>query len=166
MSQQPVPSMLRPLGLAQVLTPPDRRLDAAPLFDVLLIAAMFFILGSRFIFAPGLSIVLPESTLPDLTGVSAVDVLTVKDRNFIIYRETKYSLATLTQAMGATDFERLPENAYLLVRADEGVDMETFIAISQLAREAGYQGVQLAAREQSARAESFEEDIPAPSLFP
>lgn len=167
MSQPPVPSILRPLGLSQVLAIPDRRLDATPLFDVLLIVIMLFVMGSRFIFAPGLSIALPESPLPNLDGVSTVDVLTAKSRNFIIFRETKFTLSSLEKSMTAANFERPPKDAFLLVRADENVDMETFIAISQLARMAGYGGVQLAAREPAADAGQVFEEEPSPqTLFP
>ncbi|MGE9293530.1 MAG: ExbD/TolR family protein [Puniceicoccales bacterium] len=162
----PIPSILRPLGLTQLLATPDKRLDATPLFDVLLIIAMFFVLGSRFVFAPGLSVALPVSPVSDLGGISTVDVLTVKSRDFIIYRETKYTLSSLEKSMTSATYENPPRDAYLLVRADEGVDMETFIAISKLARVAGYSGVQLAAREPEAGVgQVFEEEVPKPSLF-
>lgn len=166
MSQQPIPSLLRPLGLTQLLAPPDKRLDATPLFDVLLIVAMFFVLGSRFVFAPGLTISLPESPVSNLGGISTVDVLTVKNRDFIIYRETKFTLSSLEKAMTTATFVPPPRDAYLLVRADESVDMETFIAISKLSRAAGYTGVQLATRESVANfGEVFEDESTIPRLF-
>lgn len=147
--KQTLPSSLRPLGLHRVLTPPERSLDIAPLFDVLLIFLMFLLLGSRFVFAPGLSIALPESSEKRLSGIPTVDVLTVKSDQFIIFQGRKYTLKTLARQFDEGRTAPLPEGAFLLVRADQVVDMQTFARISELAKAIGYTGVQLAVREEA-----------------
>lgn len=144
---QTLSSGLRPLGLQQILTVPERRLDAVPLFDVLLLGFMFLMLGSRFIFAPGLSVELPQSSYQALGGVPTVDVLTAKNANFLIFQGTKYNLDGFERFLASDLWESPPADSYLLLKADQSLDLQTFVALSQMAKAAGYEGVQLAVRD-------------------
>lgn len=159
-----LPSPLRPLGLHQALTVPDKRLDAVPLFDVLLIAIMFLLLGSRFVFAPGLTVELPTLRSQESAGVPTVDVLTVKGENFIIFQGTKHTLDGLAKILASPDSE-IPPEAVLLLRADRSVDLETFLAIASLAREAGYSAVQIAARTPAPDSSPLLAQPPDPARF-
>ncbi|WOO42536.1 ExbD/TolR family protein [Rubellicoccus peritrichatus] len=164
--EQTVSSGLRPLGLQQALSVPERRIDFVPLFDVLLLGFMFFMLGSRFVFAPGISIELPQSAQQTLGGIPTLDVLTVKNDNFLIFQGTKYSLDGLELFLASDLWEQPPADSYLLLKADQSVDLQTFVSISQMAKTAGYAGVQLAVKDPGEESRSGLDETSSNLLFP
>ncbi|MGE9296277.1 MAG: ExbD/TolR family protein, partial [Puniceicoccales bacterium] len=120
---------------------------------IVLIAFMLTLLGSRFVFAPGSQValeeglVLPESSMEQLTGVPTVDVLTLLQEDRLIYRGKFMSLETWTGLLAEGDVAaRKENNAILLVKADARVTLQAFLRISDRAREAGYTRVQIAER--------------------
>lgn len=142
-------SLSRPFELHQILTPPERRLDAAAMMDVLLIALFISLLGSRFIFAPGVTADLQlPTTAQDLPGV-AVDavlvVLNAKDENMHIFNDSVYRLSALPQALEEyVSDEGEGQNAVLLLKVDAGVPSGTLFQITEFARKAGFAQVQFA----------------------
>lgn len=137
-------SLTRPLELERHLTPPDRRIDVAPLFDTLLICLMFLLLGSRFIFAPGESIQLPVMQEGLAAGVPTVDVLTYKSDELMILDARVITLERWEQ-----EIERglTAGSGALLVKADRELPLQTLLRLAELARNAGYTSLQIAANE-------------------
>ena len=145
-------SLTRPLELEKTLTLPERRIDAVPMIDVLLIALFIMALGSRFIYAPGvgvdLSLQLPASAGTFIEAVPTdaaltVKVLTAKQDNLYIFDGSIYSLNTLEQMF--KDYKQLEEGtATLLVKADKSVAIDTLVKIADLARTARFAKIQLA----------------------
>ena len=140
-------SLIRPLELERELTRPRYYLDVAPLFDVLLIALMFTLLGSYYIFPPGLSISLPVSPQRQLPGLPATQVLSIKNNNFLLFNGMRFTLQEFTQYLKHYRFKDIDGgDAVLLVKADEDVDIQTFVWVSGIAHEAGFSIIQLAAK--------------------
>ena len=121
---------------------PDKRIDVAPLFDVLLISLLFLLLGSRFIFAPGETISLPILQAQDAAGVATVSVLTYKSDELMILDG---SITTLDRWKQQIARSKTPAEGVLLVKADRELPLQTLLRLAELAREAGYSGLQIAA---------------------
>lgn len=82
-------SFSQPLGLHKHLKTPGQSLEVVPLFTVLLLALMMTLLGSRFIFAPGLTVELPRaasSAASQSVVLPAISVLTLLKDNSLIYK--------------------------------------------------------------------------------
>ena len=138
----------------------DVGLEFAPLFDILLIALLFTLIGSCFITAPGFGINLsggqaagghrsllelpqtaPGKALSGVTVDESVSVLNIRGKAMIIFQGHIYSEDTFAQAM--KDFKA---KGTLLVKMDKSVDAQTFLRICQLAKESGFERAQIAAK--------------------
>lgn len=145
-------SLVQPLELQRRLRTPPAGPDVASLIDILLIAFMLSLLGSRFVFAPGSTVALddlelPQSSQPSLAGVPTVDVLTLLQDDRLIYRGQFMSAEKWSTLINDGDRDaRRASNAILLVKADGRVSLQAFLRISNRAREAGYTRVQIAER--------------------
>lgn len=124
----------------------DPSIESAALFNVLLIALMFTLLGSRFIVAPGVSLGFLEDAPGKLSGVVAdgdIDVLSARGDDMIVFDGKIYSLKNFGEML-----ERNPRknsNATLLIKADKNVDAQTILKICQMAKSGGFARVHLAA---------------------
>lgn len=157
-------SLSQPLGLHKHLSQPSRGLDIVPLFDVLLIALMLTLLGSRFIFAPGVSVDLPQAAT---TGSATAEpgasmaVLTLLKDNSLIYGGRLLSVENFEREahnseLSARTAEAVAEAAtpeppvgeqslrVLLIKSDAGVSLGTVLRVMNAARAAGYDRVQIA----------------------
>jgi biopolymer transport protein ExbD len=135
-------SLTRPLELERHLTPPSRRLDVAPLFDVLLICVMFLLLGSRFVSAPGEGIQLPVMAGGAPAGVATVAVLTYKSDEMMILDGRVITLEGWQRLIERGDSAG---EGVLLVKADADLPLQTLLRLAELARLAGYSALQIAA---------------------
>jgi len=151
-------SLVQPLELQRRLRTPPTGPDVAALIDILLIAFMLSLLGSRFVYSPGSTMALdelelPQSTQSQLAGAPTVDVLTLLQDDRLIYRGQFISVDKWALQLddGARESRRA-SNAILLVKADARISLQAFLRVSNLAREAGYTRVQIA--ERPAEAES------------
>lgn len=147
-------SLCRPLELDKALTVPERGLNVGAIFDVLLIALFLSLLGSRFVFAPGLTVDLgldlPQTAQENLKGlptdaVLTVKVLTTKRDNMHIFNGTIYTMPHLEQMF--REYQKSNPDArqtILLLKMDKSVTIETQVRIFDLARLAGFAYVQLA----------------------
>lgn len=136
----------------------EARLEAVPLFNVLLVAILLVLTGSRFIFAPGLSVELsePESgvaatevlSLPvtgnAMLGAETTAVLTVKSDTMFIFEghiyESLEDIFSSKNPHGMTPEKR----GTLLVKLDRAVSVQGLFKIAELARNAGFMSLQIA----------------------
>lgn len=145
-------SLVQPLELQRHLRTPATGPDVAALFDILLIAFMLTLLGSRFVYAPGSTValddlVLPESAAAQTPGVTTVDVLTLLQDDRLIYQGQFMSAVAWSRLVDSGDLEARQKNqAVLLVKADARVSLQAFLDIANHARAAGYVRVQIAER--------------------
>lgn len=136
-----------PFALKKYLKSPDLKLDPLPLVDLCLIALFFVLLGSRFIFSPGVTLDLPRSETNPLTGVPTVAVLSIQGSEMLLFEERVYKLDGLKSVL--TQFVEHNKNPkpVLLVKMNRDVKVQTFLTVCDFAREAGFEAVQIAARQ-------------------
>lgn len=139
----------RPLDLQSRLKPPSHRFNTLPLFDILLIALFFSLLSSRFVLSPGLVVNLPQGG--GGPGLPASAVLTVRSDDMLLFEGQILSVARLEGVLSEHLSRRGETN--LLIYFDREVSMQTLLAVSEIAREAGVARIQLAAEPDEAEAE-------------
>lgn len=126
-------------------------LSVFAIFDVLLIALMFFMLSSKYILASGVlmelntGIILPEVEKDAVGGVVAEDsisVLNIRGKGMIFFGGKVFNEEAFAREMK----NYKPRGEILLVKADVGVSGQTLLNISVLAKEAGFKSIQIAAK--------------------
>ncbi|PWM28214.1 MAG: hypothetical protein DBX55_10065 [Verrucomicrobia bacterium] len=148
------------VNLTSRLNAQESFIDAVALFDVLLIALMLTLSGSRFAAAPGISIDLPELAGEPLGGELALTdadlaVLNAKSDTMLIYNGTIYTPQAFEKRMLADKKGKSEDSrGTLLVKADKSVSSQTLLRICRLAKEGGYSRVHIAARESKSNEEN------------
>jgi biopolymer transport protein ExbD len=133
--------LARPLNLEAHLRRPPRSFDLIFLLDGCLIVLFFVLLGSRFVLAPGIPVLLPESSAA-FPGASASLVVSMQRDNMIVFQDGLYDLNGFRLALARA--ARQEPNLTLLVRADRQVSIQAFMDLCAAARAAGVIQVQLA----------------------
>jgi biopolymer transport protein ExbD len=138
----------RPLDLASRLRPPPQNFDAWFYVNVGLIVLAFFVLGSRFVLAPGFGVdfQLPEMAEAKAQAVRTTHDIAVNDAGLIIAEEGSITLKRLGEWL--KEEAGTTKDPGLLVRADGGVKSSQLAKIVELARAAGFRVV-VAAQEPS-----------------
>lgn len=150
----------RPMRLAARLRRPDTGLDFTTLATVLLLALMLsFPVGSRFVYAPGLtvgvagpdgvpaSLALPVSHADKLPGAATTDTVTIlalKNDDMAIWNGRIRTLAKLEEDFASAPPAPGVSRGTLLIKADKSVSMQTFFEVVGLARRAGFTSVHIA----------------------
>ena len=144
-----------PFTLKKHLKSPDLRMDPLPFIDLCVIALFFFLLGSRFIFSPGMTLDLPRSEANPLTGIPTVAVLSIQGSDMLLFEERVYNLKTIKPVL--TQFIESNKNPkpVLLVKMDRNVNIQTFLTVCDFARGAGFNGVQVAAQKTNNQQDPF-----------
>ncbi len=140
-----------PINIMSKVNKDGFTLSVFAIFDVLLIALMFFMLSSKYILASGVmldlntGIVLPEASKSTVGGVFADDsisVLNVRGKGMIFFDGKVFNEEAFAREMK----NYKPRGEILLVKADVGVSAQTLLNISMLAKEAGFKSIQIAAK--------------------
>ena len=139
---------MRDINTSALVRKADASIDCVALFDILLIALMLTLVGSRFVLAPGLS--MENAPLPSISASNGavtdaeLSVLSAKSPSMIIYDGAIFNMAGLFKKMG--DNKVRNPHAVLLVKADKNVTAQTIIDIASAAKSAGFKRIQLAAK--------------------
>lgn len=144
----------RPFDFEAHLHPKSRRLDVVPFIDACLIVIFFSLFGSSYVFAPGITINLPESRTAALDALPVYEVLTVGEiegAERILFDGRIFSLETFRQGLLNSGPDR--GETTLLVRMDQAVSVRTLSEVCDIARAAGFREIQIAA-EPSAKDEA------------
>jgi biopolymer transport protein ExbD len=128
-----------PLDLKSHLHPPNFRMNVVPCIDILLICLSMFLMSSKYITAPGVSVDLPSAFHVESKGVSSV--LTVMRDNMLIYEGRIYSIDEFKRAMRSNPLEQ----EVLLFKLSKDVPMQTFLNLCDIVRESGVKQIQIAA---------------------
>lgn len=146
----------RPLDLVSRLSQPPRDLDFFAWVNVAVITLFFMLLGSRFVLAPGVpigvgdieegAVQLPVAGAPVEVPAQTSVVVSYRSENYILFEGGMYSLPDLKKQM--IDYVKKHPGAVLLIRADRQVSVQAFFDLCDMARAAGFAGVQAAAEPQ------------------
>src|SRR5687767_6406301 len=130
----------RPLDLASRLRPPPRSFDGLFFVNVGALVLFFYLFGSHFVLAPGLSV---NFRLPTAAGANAsakvpTHVISVLATGQIFTSHGAPSRTLAEMPDYFAEQARGTENPVLLVRGDAGVPTSWMVAISSAAEEAGF----------------------------
>lgn len=134
-----------PLGLRAKIKAPSIEIEAIPFINVLCIAFFITLLSSKYLFAPGLTIELPESSESKIKGTTTNAILSVSQTNMVFFEGNIYTLETIEQAF--IDFIKKTSisSPTLLAKINKGTDVDVFFKICEMAHKAGFSNIQLAA---------------------
>jgi len=133
----------------RMASPPAAGLDAVPFLDLLLIALFAGLNLSRFVLAPGAAVQLPTSGSHQILAAGPAAVLTVDRNQLYFFEGSKFTAATLEPRL--REFLRSHPSAQgtaeavLVIKADATITADTLFWLMDLAREAGFSQVHLAA---------------------
>lgn len=97
----------------------------------------------------GLGINLPTTLEPTYANLSTAAVLTIKSEELIFFEDEKLSMRELPQRL-ANSLAALPkEKSMLLVKADAMIPAKDLLRICDLAQQAGFASIQIAAELES-----------------
>ena len=142
-----------PLDLRRHLSEIDRRFDFVPFIDLILVGLFSVILGSRFVFAPGLDVELPKVDSEVLTVLPTAAVLTIRENKMILFEGDRVRIGGLEQKLGEYMTKKKFDKTILLVKSDQSVEVRILLEILDLARRSGFSRVQIAAEEKVSTAE-------------
>ncbi len=137
------------VNLTSRLASKESFLDAAALFDVLLIALMLTLVGSRFVLAPGLGIDLSvldgEISPSDMsTADSDLSVLNARSNTMFVYDGAIYTPESFEKQMRKD--AKSANRGTLLVKADRSLSAEQLMGICRMAKAGGFSKIRLAAK--------------------
>jgi len=144
--------LINPLGLEGSLKGANSRAGWVPWVDCLLIGLGFVLLGSRFLFAPGVEIQLPSFGGP-LPGVPVASVLSVRSGNMVIFEDAVFTERGLEAYLAEEKVRRAQvsleelDRGVMLVQVDRDVSMQVFLRICEIAYASGFSKIQVASVE-------------------
>ena len=143
-----------PLNLDAKVKEHNRYFDAFPFIDLCLIGLFIALFNSKFIFAPGVNIELPQIISQELQGVPATSVLTMRENDMIIFEGQIFNIDSLKKRLMKFSIEEERTNPILLVKLDKNVNVQQMMKILDIARPY-FSRVQLAADEKTQEADIF-----------
>jgi biopolymer transport protein ExbD len=142
-STRPAGHYTAPLGLLGELKTPALRLDAVPVLDLFALALLFGLLFTRFVMVPGVQVDLPEAELQMQPSTLPVAVLTIGNRGMLLFNGRVFEQNNL-EAGFREHIEARPEReVVLLVKTQGSFDMQRFLDLCRMARDAGFVEVQI-----------------------
>ncbi|MCF3650702.1 ExbD/TolR family protein [Synoicihabitans lomoniglobus] len=147
----------RPLDLASRLRPPPRSMDAVFYANVVLLGLFFAFFGSRFVLSPGVALLQTDFAMPasmdaTVAAVSTTAVISVLGPDMVFTDAGRMTYAELALWLPGQVARGGEAESRLLVRADARVSARDLMRLSDLARGAGFSGVQLALESKPANA--------------
>jgi biopolymer transport protein ExbD len=139
-----------PLELQSRLSPAPRDLDFFAWVNVGVIVLFFGLLGSRFVLAPGMAIDVTGENVIDLPQIAGAKrdadkasvVVSYRRDNVILFEGGMYNLSELRKHMES--YAKSHPGTVMLVRADRQVSIQAFADLCEMARQIGFERVQLA----------------------
>lgn len=137
-------SFTEPFGLTARLKRPTIKMDLVPVLDLLVIALFFGLLFTRFVMVPGLRVELPKSELKMSLSNLPVAVLTIGNGGMLFFDGAVFELNSIRRG-----FEKHHEGAQghdvvLLIKTEGSMNLQLFLELCQMAKEAGFVQVQIA----------------------
>lgn len=139
-------SVSEPFAFRRRLRETDTRLDFIPVLDLIVIAMLLSLMFTRFVTLPGVRVDLPTTEMRMEQMQQNVAVLTVGNNGMLFFDGAVFEAGNIADGFEAY-LEKLGKpGGVLLVKADFAMEMQEFLRVCELAREAGFIQVQLAGR--------------------
>lgn len=145
-------NIIHPLHLEASLRGANSRVGWVPWVDCLLICLGLILLSSHFLFPPGVGMTLPSFSGP-LAGKPVAAVLSARSGNMIIFEDSVFTERGLQSYLEGQNADRKAQGlapvdrGVLLVQLDQSVSVQVFLNICELAYNAGFSEIQIAATE-------------------
>ena len=146
-----------PLNLDAKVKEQNRYFDSMPFIDLCLIGLFIALFNSKFIFAPGFNIELPQIISQELVGVPTTSVLTMRENDMIIFEGQIFNIDSLQKRLMSYSIEEERINPILLVKLDKNVKVQQLMKILDIARPY-FSSVQLAADERKQEVDIFSKE--------
>ena len=134
-----------PFGLKRYLTPPKMKLDLVPVIDIIVLTLLTSLLFTRYLILPGVRVDLPKTELSIQQSASDVTVLTIANSGMLFFAGSVYEQNSIEQAFQKYFDDSRSKSPVLLVKADASMDIQQFLELCQMAQDAGFSEVQIAA---------------------
>ena len=116
---------------------------AVILFDIFLICLIFFLVGSRFILAPGTSIDLPSSKEIMIEGSTSSEVLSIRENEKVIYKNRWLDISEFEKLLKKEPLS-IDQRAILLIKGDSETSLKNLLRIIEIAKKGGFIKVHIA----------------------
>lgn len=133
------------LDLKKHLKPPRMKLDLIPVLDLMVLTLMISLLFTRYLMIPGVRVDLPKTEFSIQQNASSVAVLTISNGGMLFFAGSVYEQNSIGQAFQRYFDTHSAESPVLLVKAEASMDIQQFLQLCQMAQEAGFYEVQIAA---------------------
>jgi biopolymer transport protein ExbD len=130
---------------------PDHFLDFWAFANVGLIIFFLYLLGSRFIFSPGITVDLPQITGP-LTAVPTTGILSLSNDHLFFFDGHILSRENLNDALREFLAHHPQRPAILLIRPDKSLSSELLCQVCAIAKRSGFEQIQIACLEKDEKA--------------
>ncbi len=142
-------SFVEPFGLIARLKRPTIKLDVVPVLDLLVIALFFGLLFTRFVMVPGLKVELPKSELKMSLSKLPVAVLTIGNGGMLFFDGAVFELNSIMRGFEKHHENMLGKDIVLFIKTEGSMDLQLFLELCQMAKEAGFVQVQIAGEHMS-----------------
>lgn len=153
--------MRTPLGILEKVRPVERGVDFLPLALALTCAALVAVLTSNFVFAPGMyvgfderlaasnrKLTTPTTNVGDMARTATtVTLLSARGTGVFVVAGRVVDLKGLRAELQTLAKNKAALGRPVLVKADGGLTMQSFLTVCELVRSAGFPGVLIAADE-------------------
>ena len=137
-------SFTKPFGLTASLKRPTIKLDLIPILDLLVIALFFGLLFTRFVMVPGVRVELPKSELQMSLSNLPVAVLTIGNGGMLFFDGAVFELNSIKRGFQKHHEEVLERDIVLLIKTEGSMDLQLFLELCHMAKDAGFVQVQIA----------------------
>lgn len=131
--------------LKRHLKPPKMKLDLVPVLDLIVLSLLISLLFTRFLILPGVRVDLPQADLSIQQDASKVAVLTIANGGMLFFAGRVYEQDSIGQALRQYFDKSKSKSPVLLVKAEASMDIQRFLDLCQMAQDAGFGEVQIAA---------------------
>lgn len=146
-------SLAEPFAFRERIRKPDSRVDFIPVLDMIVIAMLLSLLFTRFVAMPGVRVDLPMTEMRIQHAQQAVAVLTIGNSGMLFFDGAVFEPATIQQGFSSYINHVGSVSPVLLVKAEFEMEMQDFLSLCEMAKEAGFVQIQLAGKQKEAEAE-------------
>jgi biopolymer transport protein ExbD len=125
---------------------PTVNVNLVPMIDVVFQLVIFFMAATTFVDTPGISVIFPGSTTSEPVAMTRL-VVAVRSRDEINFRDNRYDLDGLSQALAQIPAEEKELIKTVVLEGDRAISYQLMIDVLDVIRKNGFKGVNLRTRQ-------------------